>query len=148
MARGFADTAVTYAYNVDLRANGSGTYTESDDDDGNESTVYLTVHYLTQGSYPTYYLLTAVSGRWVIEDPDRVSVTSARVEYGCSCAIPSVTQESSRYVSNNFWVNTNFTEYIVNYGASLGAKLTLTYLIGTSRTWSFTLTNDYLNSGV
>ena len=52
-------------------------------------------------------------------------------------------QSQTQSVSNNFNIATGFTTYIMedDIGSMIGASLTLNYLIGTSRRWSFTLDN-------
>ena len=130
-------TSLTYAYN--LSATDFST-TASSPDSGYSSTVYLTIHYTTRpiGNY-TESLLTSVSGYWEIED-SRVSVTSANVSYVC-IGLGTSYQSGSRSVSNNFSVNTGFFKYASEVDQTLGATLTLKYLMGTSRTWTFTLPN-------
>ena len=128
--------AATYAYTVTLEHSN----TVSGPDSGYSSTVFLTIEYITRNTY-TEYLLTSVSGYWLISD-DRVTVTDAELLYACSGANPlPVYQRDTVDVSNFFSQNTNFTSYITEYLGTLGANLTLTYKMGTSRTWTFTLSN-------
>lgn len=128
-----------------LRAEGSTT--ESDHDGAYASTVYLTIHYSHKNT-PTEYLLTKVSGHWVISNSN-VSVESARVSYGCSGLFPTPATQSvaDRSVSNYFSINTGFTKYVTSAtNAVMGANLTVNYLMGTSRRWSFTLSNILFNN--
>lgn len=125
----------------------NGSTTVDSADGGNASRVYLTIGYSMQNT-PTEYKLTSVSGRWTLED-SRVSVTSASLTYGCSGLFPvTVTQTGSReHVSNPFSISTGFKSYVVgSYCGVMGAHLTLTYLMGSSRTWTFTLDNTLFNT--
>lgn len=144
-----ADLSVTYGFNlaVPTSTNGSGEYTESSPDTAMESTVYLTIYYKTQNpSTGTTYLLTSVSGYWEIDRPNSVSVESASVRYGCSDI--GTTQSRTRAVGNNFSFSTGFSNYVSRIGGVMGARLTVNYLMGTSRRWSFTLTNNLFNDGI
>ena len=128
--------SATYQYKIP-RASGSNTVDSPDS--GYSSHVYLTVHYQIKDGL--FYLLTAVSGYWEIQD-SRVSVISSTVDYTCM-------QSQSHYnrpVNNNFYFTTGFTNYTPDNGtySNVGAHLHLTYLMGTSRTWSFTLSNFIL----
>lgn len=118
----------TYAYDI------SHTDTADAPDSGYVSHVYLTVHYTLRDG--NYYLLTNVSGYWDIQDYN-ASVTSANVEYICGQS------GLQRNVSNNFSFATGFTTFTDcdNNGCTVGARLNLTYKIGSSRTWNFTLNN-------
>ena len=52
-------------------------------------------------------------------------------------------------VNNYFDISTGFTDYVVpDVLAVMGANLTVNYLMGTSRRWSFTLTNNLFNNMV
>lgn len=122
--------AATYAYDVSM------TSTADSPDSGFSSHVYLTIYYKLRDG--RYYLLTRISGYWNIEDY-RVTVTSSTLDYVCGA-------QGGVYgvnVSNNFSVATGFTNYTEDNGiySSVGARLYLTYKMGTSRTWSFTLDN-------
>ncbi len=118
--------AVTYEYT--LRAP---KVTVEEPDDGYSGTVYLTNHYSISGSK---YLLTEVSGRWVMNDPN-ARVISASVDY-YNDAINTAMQRGSSPVSNNFSVLTGFTEYGYNTDAfTIGSVLYLTIRVGTSRTY-------------
>ena len=136
----------TYGFNVPLSV-APNDHTLSGPDDGYESTIYLTLYYTTKNEGATLYRLNAVAGRWVINNPNNVSVTSAFLRYGCSDAI-SFSQAGSCYVENNFHVATGFANYITTYGAGMGANLTLKYLMGNSRTWTFTFTNNILDEAL
>lgn len=123
--------SATYAYDVSM------TSTADSPDSGFASHVYLTVYYkLRDGNY---YLLTAVSGYWEIQDYN-ATVTSSTVDYVCGPAggIYGVS------VSNNFYISTGFTEFTDATADfyQVRARLHLTYQMGTSRTWSFTLNNN------
>lgn len=138
----------TYKYDLEVspRATG-GSKTEYGEDGGYASTVYLTINYSYQNS-PTEYLLTGVSGRWEITD-GKASVESATVSYGCSGQFPKLTTQAvqNKSVTNNFKIQTGFTNYIISdVNAVLGAHLTVNYLMGTSRRWSFTLSNLLFNN--
>lgn len=145
---GMNANALTYEFAVPALASPTnGSTTIDAPDSAYVSRVYLTISYSMRNT-PTEYKLTRVSGRWTIEDP-RVSVTSSSLTYGCSGLFPSVvTQTGSReHLSNPFSINTGFTSYVVgDYCAVMGAHLTLTYLMGTSRTWTFTIDNMLFNN--
>lgn len=140
-------TFVTYRYDIPTLYSAGGSTEVHAPDDGYSSTVYLTIQYNTRNT-PTEYLLTRVSGYWEIADP-RVSVESASVSYGCSGAFPSLTAHQSVLnvpVTNNFGIDTGFTDYVASGSvATVGANLTVNYLMGTSRRWSFTLENNIVN---
>lgn len=141
--------SLTYEFDVPMvqAAPTNGSTTVDSADGGNASRVYLTIGYSMQNT-PTEYKLTSVSGRWTLED-SRVSVTSASLTYGCSGLFPvTVTQTGSReHVSNPFSISTGFKSYVVGaYCGVMGAHLTLTYLMGSSRTWTFTLDNTLFNT--
>lgn len=123
--------AATYAYDVSM------TSTADSPDSGFSSHVYLTVYYKLRNGQN--YLLTKVSGYWDIEDY-RVTVTKSTLDYVCG-ANGGVTGVS---VSNHFTVTTGFTNFTEDNGtyAQVAARLHLTYKMGTSRTWSFTLNNN------
>lgn len=131
--------SVTYLYDI------PESLTKSSYDSGVVSTVYLTITYKTRNT-PTEYLLTGVSGKWVITD-SKASVESATLSYGCTGVFPSPTTQSVRNVpvENNFSISTGFTDYVTSAASAydvMGANLTLGYLMGTSRRWTFTLTNN------
>ena len=141
--------SLTYEFDVPMvqAAPTNGSTTVDSADGGNASRVYLTIGYSMQNT-PTEYKLTSVSGRWTLED-SRVSVTSTSLTYGCSGLFPvTVTQTGSReHVSNPFSISTGFKSYVVGaYCGVMGAHLTLTYLMGSSRTWTFTLDNTLFNT--
>ena len=109
----------------------------------------MIIHY-THRNTPTEYLLTRVSGYWEIS-AQKVSVESAKLSYGCSGTFPSPTTQSVTDISvnNYFDISTGFTDYVVpDVLAVMGANLTVNYLMGTSRRWSFTLTNNLFNNMV
>lgn len=141
-----SDQSVTYRYNLPSVSRVGGSSTIHDNDGGYASTVYLTISYDIKGN-PSTYLLKQVSGYWLVSDPN-VSVTSAKLNYGCTGIFPVPTTQSviGVSVSNYFTRNTGFTDYVSDaYKAVLGANLTLTYKMGSYRTWSFTLTNNLFN---
>ncbi len=131
------NTSLTYAYYL---SSTDFSNTASEPDSGYSSTVYLTINYTTRPieNY-TESLLTSVSGSWEIHD-SRVSVTSANVSYSC-IGLGTAYQSGSSSVSNNIPISTGFTRYASEVDQTLGATLTLKYLMGTSRTWTFTLQN-------
>ncbi len=140
--------SITYEYAIPAsvaRATSSSTTVDAPDD-GYASHVYLTVKYKTQNT-PTEYLLTGVSGKWTIEDP-KVSVLSTSLTYGYSGFFPAYASQNKTVnnVSNPFSYNTGFSSYILTDGAVMGANLTLNYLMGSSRKWSFTLINNLFNN--
>ena len=144
--------SVTFKYDIPepIKRGTGGSWTEYDVDGAKVSTVYLTVDYLTKNT-PTEYLLTGVSGHWVLND-SRVTVPSASLSYGCSGLFPSPVTQSvqNRLVGNYFSINTGFTKYVAgDVQAIVGANLTVNYRMGTSRTWSFTIVNNIVdfNSG-
>ena len=118
----------TYAYDI------SHTNTADAPDSGYVSHVYLTIRYTLRDG--NYYLLTNVSGHWDIQDYN-ASVTNATVEYICGQS------GLSRNVSNNFSFATGFSTFTDcdASGCTVGARLNLTYKIGSSRTWTFSLPN-------
>lgn len=129
--------SATYAF--DLATSADYELLAYDNDDGYASTIYLTIYYTTNAN--GQYLLTRVSGYWVISDP-KASVTSASLHYACTEYSAPRSQDVTRSVSNNFSYATGFSTYVYNTPVStLAAELTLEYLIGTSRTWDFTLQN-------
>ena len=122
--------------------------TKSDNDSGYCSRVYLTIKCYNTRDTPTEYLLYNVSGYWVISD-SKASVKSAKLTYGCVTGVIDGSESQivyDRAVGNNFSINTGFTIYApsIGFGSTLGANLTLTYLMGTARTWTFTLYNNLL----
>lgn len=142
------NTMATYRFDVPRSIMTGGSSTIYDYDGGYASTVYLTITYSMQNS-PSEYLLTGVSGHWIITDPN-ASVESATVSYGCSAGTPA---DYNQYVldapvSNYFSIPTGFTEYILGtaFGAVLGANLTVNYIMGSTRRWSFTLQNNLINN--
>ena len=145
------DFSVTYQYDLPAEPRAGGSKTEYGSDGAYASTVYLTISYSTMDSPPlTAYRLNRVSGYWTISDP-KASVESARVSYGCSGRDPSASQlriqTDEKSVSNNFDKATGFQYYVEDgLGAVLGAHLTVNYLMGTSRRWSFTLDNILFNN--
>lgn len=140
--------AITYEYAIPAsvtRATGSSLTVDAPDD-GYASHVYLTISYKTQNT-PTEYLLTGVSGRWTIEDPN-VAVLSTSLTYGYSGWFPAYAGQNKTIenVSNPFSYSTGFSSYIVSQGAVMGTNLTLNYLMGSTRKWSFTLVNNLFNN--
>ena len=137
-------TKVTYKYDVPVSPKAGGSSTVHGNDGAIASTVYLTVDFLSK-SNPTQYLLTGVSGYWTVNVPN-VGVSSAYVSYTCSGRFPANTHQSrlNRAVNNNFSLQTGFTKYVVENDAAtkIGANLKLNYIMGSTRTWSFTLYND------
>ena len=134
MALSNANDSIAATYEFNLKSTTFNSNPVSSPDSGYSSTVYLTVNYYRNG---LSYLLSSVSGSWVIED-SRVSVTSASLNYFCVDSQHSL-QIGSRAVSNNFYVGTGFSTYVEGSDATVGAQLTLTYLMGNSRSWTFTL---------
>lgn len=85
--------------------------------------------------------MTSISGYWEIQD-SRVSVTESKIDY-----ISGVKQfKNDIKASNHFNKTTGFTEYTEDDGtfSDVGAELKLKYLMGDSRTWSFSLNNFVL----
>ncbi len=146
--RSIGEKEATYRFDVNVEPRASGSTTVDDVDGGYASRVYLTIRYSTRNT-PTEYLLTGVSGRWVITD-GKASVRSAYVSYGCNGTFPSPVSSQSRTnvaVSNNFNISTNFSSYVTSeIWAVCGAYLTVNYIMGSSRTWSFTLNNYLFNT--
>lgn len=130
------DDNLSATYEFNLLATSFQSNPVSSPDSGYVSTVYLTVNYYVDGGS---YLLSSVSGSWTISDAS-ASVTSAYVNYQCTDEDMSY-QTGSRSVSNNFYVATGFSTYVSGRGVSVGASLSLSYRMGSSRTWSFTLPN-------
>lgn len=151
------DDNIYATYQFDVYSDGetmsaqalSTTVTESGIDSGYCSTVYLTIKCYHTGEIDDKYLLTNVSGHWSVSDP-KASVKSAKLQYGCKNLADNSTAnqvEYGRAVSNNFSVNTGFKVYVpkFNFGTTVRAALTLTYLMGTARTWTFTLYNTIVS---
>lgn len=141
-------TSVTYKYDIPTSVTAGGSTTAYDYDSGYVSTVYLTVDYNYKNTTPREYLLTGVSGHWEITDK-KASVESATLTYGCTGLGPRPTTQyvHDAPVENYFSINAGFTQYIASdVLAAMGANLTVNYLMGTSRRWSFTLTNNPVDS--
>lgn len=142
--------SITYEFAIPASvARSNGSTTIDSPDDGYASHVYLTISYAMRNT-PTEYLLTSVSGRWTIEDP-KVAVLSTTLKYGYTGWFPAYACESETITnvsSNPFSYNTGFTSYILEDGAVMGANLTINYMMGASRRWSFTLTNNLFNNSV
>ncbi len=138
------NVADTYRFEVPSRLVHNDT--AQSPDSGYVSTVYLTITYTTTSTTPTEYLLTKVSGYWVITD-SQASVENAYLSYCCTDLGAPLQHVSNLSVSNNFTKTTNFSSYIVNIYADMGAKLELHYLYGTSRRWTFSLENIRLGVG-
>lgn len=126
-------TSLTYAF--DLRATIFDSKLEQNPDAQNVSTVYSTISYYQDGSS---YLLTSVAGSWTIYN-SAASVRSAVVEYSCFSG-ESPAASGIRSVSNDFYIGTGFSTYVSGFGLTVGANLSLTYVMN-SRTWTFTLPN-------
>jgi hypothetical protein len=137
---------LTYQFDILASNIQDASLTVSQLDDTVSSRVYLTIYYSSQNS-PTEYLLTAVSGYWELKD-SRVSVESATVTYGCSGFFPTATTQHAWDVpvSNNFTCYTGFTNFVNANGGVMGAHLTVNYLMGTARRWSFTISNLLFNN--
>lgn len=135
----FGEINVTYAF--DLATSPEYELTAHSANSGYASTVYLTIGYKYAEEWMC--LLTSVSGYWVISDP-KASVESASVHYECTGLGQPASQSQTRSVSNNFSINTGFSTYVFENDiySTIGASLTVNYLIGTSRRWSFTLNNS------
>ncbi len=139
------ENAVTYTFTIPKSLTRGGSSTIYEPDDGYSSTVYLTINYTTRND-GAEYLLTSVSGYWDIHDW-RVSVESAFLSYGCTSYASLITQSIRDVaVGNDFDITTNFSQYIPEQYGVMGANLTVNYLMGTSRRWSFTLTNNLFNN--
>lgn len=141
-------SSVTYRFDIPAASNIGGSATVYDHDGGLSSTVYLTLDYKTRNT-PTEYLLTRVSGYWVISDP-KASVESAAVSYGCNGTFPKSVNYQSTFdvpVNNYFSIYTGFTQYVAGDSCAIvGAYLTVNYLMGTARRWDFTLYNTLINT--
>lgn len=138
-------SSTTIKYELPAATPQSGSNTVSGNDGGLSSTVYLTISYKVK-SDENEYLLTGVSGYWVITD-SKASVESATLNYGCTGG--GVTQAvNDLSVSNWFNISTGFQNYVPAYGifSVMGANLTVNYLMGTARRWSFTLPNLLFNN--
>lgn len=136
-----SEQKVTYYYPLYV-SKGSGSFTEEGSDGALAATAYLTIYYETQNT-PTEYLLTKVSGSWVIHDSS-VIYTGATLDYGCVGSFPqhSSEQTGSRSVGNPFSINTGFSKYTTEYGGVLGANLYVNLQIGSSRKWTLHLQNN------
>lgn len=138
--------SVTYEFAIPASVASSDSTTIDSPDSGYASHVYLTISYAMRNT-PTEYKLTGVSGRWTIEDPN-VAVLSTSLTYGCSGLFPSIVTQTNTVnnVSNPFSISTGFSSYVVEDYGVMGANLTLNYLMGSSRKWSFTLQNNLFNN--
>lgn len=141
-------TSATYEYT--LYSGSSNELSANELDSTMSARIYITLHYNGKNT-PTEYLLTKVSGKWTILDLT-VGVTEAELVYGCTGFSSDgifTTQTDSKYVSNNFSVNTGFTHYATDGAMGvLGANLTLTFKMGSTRTWKFTMYNNLFSEGV
>ena len=117
---------------------------------------YVTISICFNTSYYNnvpIHLLTSVSGSWAVQDP-YVSVTDVVVDYCCTGGGPDGHPVNNQHSHDNhppvylggFSYNTGYTSYIVELLGTLGAKMTLSYLMGTSRTWSFEIDCYRLNN--
>lgn len=146
------DISMTYQYNLPADPRAGGSKTEHGVDGGYASTVYLTITYSSNTSGPLpAYLLTRVSGYWSISD-SKASVESAYLSYGCTGKDPTDMISHDQHVwdksvNNHFSVSTGFRYYVEDgLGGAVGANLTVNYLMGTARRWSFTLYNNLFNN--
>lgn len=133
------NVSATYAFDLYR----SGKSITVDDTSAGASTVYLTIN-LSSTSYNgmTLYCLDSVEGYWTISDSS-VSVKSTYLTYGCSAIFPKPkNQTGSRSVGNDFYVSTGFNSYAEPYMGAIGATWKLTYQMGSTRTWTFTLQNN------
>lgn len=139
----------TYMYDLSsLSHRAGGSNTVHDTDKMLVSTVYLTINYsyYTDSVKGDMYLLTSVSGYWVVDD-HQVFTPSASLYYGCSD--PGITQSTYVFpisVNNHFSVDTDFTTYVRQEYGVMGANLTVNYQMGSSRKWSFSLPNTLFNN--
>lgn len=141
-----SDTEATYRFDLYDYNVQNNSLEVSQGDGALCSTVYLTIHYSAKNE-PTEYRLNRVSGYWEIRD-SRVSIESAYLSYGCSGFFPQPIVQNALDVpvTNNFNISTGFTNYVTSDGGVMGANLTLNYLMGTTRRWSFTLQNLLFNN--
>ena len=138
-------TQQTYRYEIPASLTAGGDMTVHESDTGFASTVYLTIYWEKSGEK---YLLTSVAGHWEMHD-DNVSVESTTLVYGCTGGEATQTNYlNPASVRNYFNVNTGFKTYISEWAGVMGANWTLNYLMGTSRRWKFTITNNLFNSGI
>lgn len=92
-------------------------------------------------------LLTSASGSWTTPNDSRVSVSAASLFCNCSgsgVGSPFYSQTKTFDIlnSNGTLCYTNFSNYIYaveGLAGAVGAKLTITLLMGTSRTWTLNL---------
>lgn len=151
ISNNLSDVSATYKF--DLCSNGdeikaisksSSTQTVSGVDGGCSSHVYLVIYYYYR-DIPAEYLLYRVAGHWIISD-SKVSVKSASLDYGCTGKGSSGSTAQTTYnvsVNNHFSVNTGYNHYVYNNAiGTLGATLNMVYQMGSSRTWTYTLTNN------
>lgn len=139
--------SATIKYELPAAIMNRTSITEDGIDGGIASVVYLTITYSSKNT-PKEYLLTNVSGYWDITD-SKTTVESAYLSYGCSGMFPNPTSQAVNDlpVTNDFDEDTGFTNYVTSdIYAVMGANLTLNYLMGASRRWSFTLTNNLFNT--
>ena len=133
----------TYSFSLQ-----SDIWTHTGEVEGEDSynciTVHLTVNYNEKVGNPSLFLLTNVSGYWTPPNDSSVAVSNAILKYQCLGFGPGYvfTNQSDEISVNvntrSFNQSTGFTNYITTeYVCSLGANLTLTLLMGNSRTWTF-----------
>ena len=142
----FTAMSATYAYAIPAQPRAGYSQTIYDNDGAIASTVYLTVHYTRELNLPAAdnYLLTAVSGHWELGN-SMTSVTGAELDYECTSITHTHQDVNNVPVVNNFWIDSYFTTPVApGIRTKLGAELTVHYLMGTSRRWSFTLGNAVL----
>lgn len=145
MSAGDMITEQTYRYEIPAALTAGGETTIHDNDGGYASTVYLTICWETVGGK---YLLTNVSGHWEISDYN-ASVESTSLVFGCTGGEATQTNWlNPASVGNYFNVNTGFKTHVSSFGGVMGANWTLNYLMGTSRRWKFTITNNLFNNGL
>ncbi len=146
------EISATYRYDVPMRA-ATGSITEEGIDGGYCSRVYLTIYFnrdiYEDNEAVNTYLLTRVSGEWELS-VSNTRIESAYLSYTCTSVIPHISQSAFDVeVDNNFNVYTGFTRYVPETPAALvSASLTVNYIMGTTRRWSFTLINELIHVGV
>lgn len=120
-------------------------------------TAYLTLTYKERQDEPSVYLLTNVSGSWTTPNDSRVTVTKAVLKYQCIGLGPDRLYSNNQNSQVNlnvdrrsFDIKTGFTSYIIDEAVGcMGANLTLSLLMGTTRTWTLKLEKyPILNSDI
>lgn len=131
----------TYMYVVPRGVTGQ--VTADDADSASVTRAYITIYYTTtpDANGNDLYLLTKVSGYWKTPT-DQAWVEKAYIDYACVRIGNESQLKTDVTVSNNFSINTGFTDGAPSWvGGTCGANLYLNLRRGTSSAWTLTVTN-------